>query len=112
MTPQLHRTSKQSRAIKFELTQSKKTIGRVYLYVIKNDLHKQPYGFVEDLFVDEIMRAKGLGKMLLNACIVEAKKRRLYKVVVTSRMARAKVHGFYKSQGFKKYGWEFRLDLG
>ena len=111
MTPQLRRVIKQSRAIKFEVRQGDKTIGRVYLYIIKNDLHKQPYGLVEDLFVDETMRGQGVGRMLLEAAIAEAKKRKLYKLVITSRMARTEVHGFYERHGFKKYGWEFRMDF-
>lgn len=100
-----------SRAIKFELKQGKKTIGRIYLYLIKNDLHKRPYGLLEDLFVDEKMRGQGLGTMLIDAAIAEAKKRKLYKLVGTSRIARTEVHGFYEKQGFKKYGWEFRMDF-
>lgn len=111
MTPQLRRVIKQSRIIKFEIKQNKKTIGRVYLYYIKNDLHKQPYGLVEDLFVDETMRRQGVGKMLIEAVVTEAKKRKLYKLVSTSRMARTEVHSFYEKQGFKKYGWEFRMDF-
>lgn len=112
MNPQLRRVIKQSRAIKFEIKQNKKTIGRVYLYYIKNDLHKQPYGFVEDLFVDKAMRGQGIGKMLLEAVVTEARKRKCYKLVGTSRMTRTEVHSFYESHGFKKYGWEFRMDLG
>ncbi|MEK7074171.1 MAG: GNAT family N-acetyltransferase, partial [Patescibacteria group bacterium] len=96
---------------KFEIKQGKKMIGRVYLYFIKNDLHKQPYGLVEDLFVDETMRGQGVGRILLEAAIVEAKKRKLYKLIITSRMARTEVHGFYERHGFKKYGWEFRMDF-
>lgn len=111
MTPQLRRVIKQSHAIKFEVRQGNKTIGRIYLYCIKNDLHKQPYGLVEDLFVDEGARRQGIGKMLLGAAIVEAKKRKFYKLIITSRMARAEVHGFYERHGFKKYGLEFRMDF-
>lgn len=111
MNPTIRRVIKQSRAIKFEVRRGNKTIGRVYLYMIKNDLHKQSYGLVEDLFVDEAMRKQGMGKMLLQATIMEARKKRLYKLVITSRMARTEVHAFYERHGFKKYGLEFRMDL-
>lgn len=111
MTPQLRRVITSSRAIKFELKQGKKTIGRIYLYIIKNNLHKRPYGLLEDLFVNENMRGHGFGTELLYAAIAEAKKRKLYKLVGTSRMERAELHSFYEKQGFKKYGYEFRMDL-
>lgn len=35
------------RAIKLELRKNKKQIARAYLYLIKNDLHKRPYGLLE-----------------------------------------------------------------
>ena len=105
------RTTKLSRAIKLEIRRSGKPIGRIYLYVIKNDLHKRPYGFLEDLFVDERMRGQGIGTRLVNEAIAEAKKRKLYKLVGTSRAQRARLHEFYKGIGFKKYGLEFRMDL-
>lgn len=111
MNPQFRRTIKSLRAIKFEIRHGKKIVGRAYLYIIKNDLHKKSYGLLEDLFVDETMRGQGFGKVLLCAVIAEAKKRKLYKLVGTSRMERAEVHDFYEKQGFKKYGWEFRMDL-
>ncbi len=111
MNPQFRRTITSSRAIKFEIKHAKKIVGRAYLYVIKNGLHKKSYGFLEDLFIDETMRGQGLGKILLRAVIAEAKKRKLYKLVGTSRMTRTEVHSFYEKEGFKKYGFEFRMDI-
>jgi len=86
MAPHIRRAIISSRAIKFELKQDKKTVGRIYLYIIKNDLHKRPYGFLEDLFVDEAVRGKGFGQKLIEVAIAEAKKRKFYKIVGTSRM--------------------------
>ena len=111
MNSRITRAIKSSRAIKLEIKQGGKTVGRIYLYVIKNDLHKRPYGLLEDLFVDERMRGQGIGTMLVNAAIAEAKKRKLYKLVGTSRTQRARLHEFYKRIGFKKHGLEFRMDL-
>jgi GNAT superfamily N-acetyltransferase len=102
---------KPSKVVKLELKDGKKTVGRVYLYVIKNDLHKKPYGLMEDLYVDESIRGQGLGKKLLELIIAEAKKKKLYKLIGTSRLSRKNVHSFYQKYGFKKYGLEFRLDL-
>ena len=111
MTPQLKKIKKNSNAIKFEMKSGSKTIGRMYLYLIKNDLHKNRYGLLEDLFVDEKVRGHGIGTILLRAAITEAKKRKLYKLIGTSRMSRERVHVFYEKYGFEKYGFEFRMDL-
>ena len=107
----LSKSIKPSKAIKFEIKEGKKTIGRAFLYIIKNDLHKAPYGLLEDLFVEEEYRSQGLGKKLLLRVIAEAKKRKLYKLIGTSRTFRTAVHSFYEKYGFKKWGAEFRMDL-
>jgi GNAT superfamily N-acetyltransferase len=107
----ISKSIKASKAIKFEVKDGKKTVGRVFLYIIKNDLHKKSYGYIEDLFVDEALRGQGFGKKLLQMVIAEAKKRKLYKLVGTSRTFRTEVHGFYEKFGFKRYGYEFRIDL-
>lgn len=99
------------KAVKLELKDGKTEIGRAFLYVIKNNLHKQPYGYLEDLFVNEKFRGKGYGKTLLIAAIKKAKQLKLYKLVGTSRSSRKEVHKFYQRHGFKKYGLEFRMDL-
>lgn len=101
----------ESKAIKFEIVDNDKVIGRAYLYLIKNDLHKEPYGYLEDLFVDESYRGSGFGWQLMQTVIEEAKKLGCYKLVGTSRNSRAEVHGFYKKLGFEEYGKEFRMDL-
>ena len=102
---------KQSKAIKFEVTDGKKAVGRAFLYIIKNNLHKKFYGLLEDLFVEEKYRGEGLGKKLLVMVIAEARKQKLYKLIGTSRIERESVHKFYSKYGFKKYGYEFRMDL-
>lgn len=107
----LNKSLKTSKVIKLEVKEGKKIVGRVYLYVIKNNLHKQPYGYMEDLFVEENYRSHGLGRQLVMNVVAEAKKRKLYKLIGTSRTFRTQVHSFYEKMGFKKYGFEFRMDL-
>ncbi len=102
---------KTSKAVKFEIKEGKKIVGRAFLYIIQNDLHENPYGLLEDLFVEEEYRSQGLGRQLIMDVIAEAKKRKLYKLVGTSRTFRTQVHHFYEKLGFKKYGFEFRMDL-
>ncbi|MDO8499898.1 MAG: GNAT family N-acetyltransferase [bacterium] len=100
-----------SEAIKFIFEKDGQVAGRAYLYLITNDLHEQCYGLVEDLFVDDKWRGQGIGTELLTAVMVEARKRKCYKLIGTSRTARAEVHEWYERLGFKKYGVEFRMDL-
>lgn len=108
---EIKKLEKESKVIKFEIVGDDKVIGRAYLYLIKNDLHKEPYGYLEDLFVDESYRGSGFGRQLMQTVIEEAKKLGCYKLVGTSRNSRAEVHGFYKKLGFEEYGKEFRMDL-
>jgi len=93
------------------LADGDKKNGRIYLYLIKNDLHEKPYGLLEDLFVEESYRGSGLGRQLVQTAIEEAKKLGCYKLIGTSRNSRDEVHGFYKKLGFEEYGKEFRMNL-
>lgn len=101
----------ESKAIKITMEQGGKTVGRAYLYLIYNDLHKEPYGYLEDVFVEEEFRGKGIGGQLVKAVIKEAKACGCYKLVGTSRYSRSEVHEFYKKLGFEEYGKEFRMTL-
>lgn len=100
-----------TKAVKLEIRQGRKVFGRAYLYLIYNNLHKRPYGLMEDVFVDESLRGKGLGTKLILEVIKQAKKHRCYKLLATSRLNRPKVHKLYRRFGFKKHGYEFRMDL-
>ncbi|MDD9953190.1 MAG: GNAT family N-acetyltransferase [Candidatus Woesearchaeota archaeon] len=86
-------------------------VARAYLYVLKNDLHEEPFGFMEDVFVDESLRGQGMGTKIVNALIAEAKKRNCYKLIGCSRNSREKVHALYEKLGFTDYGKEFRMNF-
>lgn len=100
-----------SLGVKFELLKDKKVIGRAYLYLIKNDLHSEPYGLLEDVFVEEKFRGQGIGKKLVEMVIEKARELGCYKLIATSRFERENVHKFYEKLGFQKYGYEFRIDF-
>lgn len=97
--------------IKFFAKDGEKEVARAYLYILHNDLHKEPFGFMEDIFVNEAYRGSGLGTKVLTALIEEAKKRGCYKLVGTSRHERPRVHKLYEELDFKNQGLEFRLDF-
>lgn len=100
-----------SRAVKFEAVDGEKIIGRGFLYLVKNELHEKPYGLLEDVFIDEDYRSRGVGTDLVKAIIAEAGKSGCYKLVGTSRHSRTELHKWYDKLGFKNYGLEFRMDL-
>ena len=97
--------------IKFSIEKDDKEIVRAYLYLMKNDSHKQPFGLMEDVFIDESLRGKGYGTKIVKELIKEAKKQNCYKLIATSRYARDKVHKLYKKLGFQDWGKEFRIDF-
>jgi GNAT superfamily N-acetyltransferase len=101
----------QSKGKKLTIKENGEEIARISIFFIKNALHKEPYAFLEDLFVQEEFRGKGYGKKIIEEAIVEAKKYSCYKIIGTSRYGRDNVHEFYKKLGFKDYGKEFRLDM-
>jgi len=88
-----------------------KVVARAYLYVMTNDLHKRPFGLLEDVFVEPDHRGGEIGSTLVKRVIAEAKRRRCYKLIATSRHARPRVHALYGRLGFSDYGKEFRIDF-
>ncbi len=107
----IEKIEKRSKAIKLFVKENGKEIGRCYIYLIKNDLHEEPYALLEDVFVEEEYRNKGIGTMLVKDAIKLAKKLGCYKIIATSRFSRKNVHKWYEKLGFKLYGFEFRMNL-
>jgi ribosomal protein S18 acetylase RimI-like enzyme len=97
--------------IKLYIEQDGKEVARAFLYILKNDLHQEPFGFIEDVFVDENCRCQGLATGLLAKLIEVAKENQCYKIVCTCRHEKEKVHRLYEKVGFKNFGVEFKLYL-
>ena len=97
--------------IRISATEDGREIGRCRIYLIRNDLHESPYALLEDVFVDENHRNKGIGGLLVREVVNLARFYGCYKIIATSRFERESVHKFYVKNGFRKYGYEFRLDL-
>lgn len=100
-----------TKGIKICFEKNGKEIGRCFVYLIRNQLHEQPYALLEDVFVDEESRGKGIGTKIVKKAIKLAKKMKCYKIIATSRFEREEVHRWYEKLGFKRYGYEFRKDL-
>jgi GNAT superfamily N-acetyltransferase len=76
-----------------------------------NGLHERPFGLLEDVFVEPDHRGGEIGTALVKRVIAEAKRRRCYKLIATSRHARDRVHALYARLGFTDHGKEFRMDF-
>lgn len=100
-----------AKGIKLIIKEKKKEVGRISLYFLKNDLHKKPFCYLEDLFVAKSFRRKGVGSRLVHEAIEVAKKNKCYKIIATSRHLNENAHAFYERLGFKNHGLEFRVDL-
>jgi len=109
METQINQKEAKASGIKFFVEQDGKEVARAFLYVMHNDLKKEPFGFLEDVFVDETLRGQGIGTQILNQVIAQAKKLGCYKLVATSRYERESVHKLYEKLGFKNFGIEFKM---
>lgn len=96
---------------KLVIEKDQKEIARCYVFFIKNNLHNERYALIEDVFVDEKYRGHGLGTVLVKKAIELAKEEGCYKIILTSRFGKEHVHQWYEKLGFKKWGYEFRIDL-
>ena len=100
-----------SQARRLSIKENNVETGHAYIYIIQNGLHAKPYALLEDVFVEETHRSKGLGTQLVKAAIEEAKKLHCTKIIGTSRYSRPSVHEWYTKLGFEDYGKEFRMNL-
>lgn len=97
--------------VKIILEEHGQQIARGFLYLLHNNLHAEPFGLMEDVFVEEAFRGKGFGEKITKAIIEEAKKNGCYKLICTSRFSNERAHHLYEKLGFKNHGNEFRMDF-
>lgn len=97
----------------FVLEERGKIVGTAALSVVPNISHRgTPYAIVENVVVDQKVRSKGHGELLMRHAIEEARRAGCYKVSLTSSKRRADAHRFYKRLGFERTHDAFRLNLG
>lgn len=107
----IERQSREAQGIRFSAIVRDKEVARAYLYVMRNDLHEEPFGLLEDVYVEETERGSGIGSALVEEAVAAATELGCYKLLATSRASRPKVHALYEKLGFANYGLEFRMDL-
>lgn len=88
-----------------------KVVGSAFLFYLPLPAHGKNFGFLEAVVVDEKSRGRGIGTALSKKAIELAKEKNCYKLIFTSGFDREKIHKLYEDLGFKKWGYEFRMDL-
>jgi GNAT superfamily N-acetyltransferase len=97
--------------IRFVIEEEGSIVAWAYLFIMKTERHDEPYGVMENIYVEQEHRGKGYGKQIVQAIIDEAKKQGCYKLLGQSRYSAEYVHKMYEKFGFKDHGKNFRLDL-
>ncbi|MDO8571594.1 MAG: GNAT family N-acetyltransferase [bacterium] len=100
-----------STGIRITAHEDDEEIGHLYVYILSNDIHAKPFAFIEDVYVDPLYRGKGIAQRLVTDAIGEARKQGCYKLILTSRFGKEKVHELYTKLDFKRHGYEFRMNL-
>ena len=100
-----------SKGVKLFVSQDGQEVARAYLYIMNNDLHQEPFGLMEDIFVNDALRGKGIGTKLVEALIDKARGEGCYKLVAYSRYSNGQVHKLYQRLGFIDHGKEFRINF-
>lgn len=100
-----------SYAIEFDIEVDTRVIGFAFLIVIQNNRHDEPYGMLENVYIEEEFRGKGYGKKIVQAVIEKAQQIGCYKLIATSRYGKEEVHDLYLRLGFEDFGKEFRMDI-
>lgn len=101
-----------SKGIKFYVNDAEgKEVGRGYLFLMTNELHDTPFGYIEDVYVDESCRGQGIGSNIVKEMIIKAKELNCYKLLITARYSKPRVRELYQKLGFKDWSTVFRMDF-
>ena len=89
-----------------------KVVGTMVLIIVPNLSHGGlPWAGVENVMVDADYRRRGIGKLLMDYVLAQAKKAGCYKIQLISDKSRKEAHKFYRALGYKASGHGFRLYL-
>ena len=67
--------------------------------------------YIPELIIDKEYRNLGIGRQLINSCIVLAKNKKCHRIRLESANHRIDSHLFYKRMGFEKSAFSFTLNL-
>ncbi|MES2795355.1 MAG: GNAT family N-acetyltransferase [Bacteroidota bacterium] len=90
----------------------KEIVGSFALLIMDNLAHLgTPSAIVEDVVVAENYQNKGIGKLMMQYAMKNARVKGCYKMVLSSNLKRKDAHRFYESLGFEKHGLSFVVEL-
>lgn len=85
-------------------------VGYLAFYFTYSTFLARPTLFLEDIFIREEHRKKGIGKQLFRFCVQEAERRGCGRMEWTALDWNTPAHGFYEGMGASKLDWVlFRL---
>ena len=89
-----------------------KIVGTFALLIMHNLAHLgKKSALVEDVGVLPEFQGHGVGKLMIQFAMEEAKTHHCYKLVLSSNAKRERAHQFYDSLGFDRHGYSFRVDF-
>ena len=85
-------------------------VGTVFLQITPNLSHgARPWAVLENLVVDGQYRRQGIGRLLVEYALTQAREAGCYKVQLLSSNTRHEAHRFYRAVGFDGTATGFRL---
>jgi len=109
MPVEINKKPVEAYGIKFFVEKDGKEVARAFLYVMRNDIKNDIFGYLEDLFVAEELRGQGIGTQLINTVINEAKQIGCYKLELNTQLENKGAQELYKRIGFENLGLEFKM---
>ncbi len=89
-----------------------KIVGTFALLIMDNLAHLgKKSAVVEDVGVLPECQGQGVGKIMMEFAMQEARRNHCYKLVLSSNAKRERAHRFYDSIGFDRHGYSFRVDF-
>lgn len=92
--------------VKIYATDAIQDMPQTTLYVLRNQLHEEPFGLVVDWDLDQTHEQQGQESSLVEKVVKEAQQRDCYKLVVVSR------DSDFERYGFSNHGKVFKLNYG
>lgn len=105
---QILKSRKKSGIKTFVVECDNKIVATASLLLESKFRYKEKCGHIEDVCVTEEFQKKGIGKILMDYVILQAKREPCYKLILSTN---EKNIGFYKNIGFFQHELNFRLNL-
>jgi len=89
-----------------------KVVGTFTLAILDNLVHMgSNTGIVESVVVSADYQGQGIGKAMMVYAMDLCRKKKCYKVSLSSGLKRTEAHGFYENLGFKIHGYSFLTEI-